>query len=80
MSKTKTPTRSRLRKKLKARGLTQRELAFLTEISEPEICRFVRGDRLPRLVLAHAICTVLRCKVDELWPAQYCDEVEHGTD
>lgn len=56
----------RLRKKMRNKGLTQKDLSELTGISEDNISRYIKGYRVPGAYNLMRICTVLECRSDEL--------------
>lgn len=55
-----------LREVRKCRGMTQTELALMTELHRTQISLLERGKRLPRLDTLIKLTSALSCSADEL--------------
>ncbi|MGN6216802.1 MAG: helix-turn-helix domain-containing protein [Solirubrobacterales bacterium] len=55
-----------LREVRETRGMTQTELALMTELHRTQISLLERGKRMPRLDTLVKLTSVLGCSVDEL--------------
>lgn len=55
-----------LREVRECQGMTQTELAFMTELHRTQISLLERGKRMPRLDTLIKLASVLACSVDEL--------------
>lgn len=49
----------RVRALMEEKGLSQKELSKLSGVSEPSLCRYLRGDIEPRLDIVHNVARVL---------------------
>ena len=49
----------RVKELMKEKKLSQKGLSFLSGISEPSICRYLRGDTEPRIDVVHNIAAAL---------------------
>lgn len=56
----------RLRKVMRHRKLTQKQLAQLAGIEEDTLSRYLHRTRIPRIDILIAICDALDCSVDSL--------------
>ncbi len=56
----------RLKAKMKEKGLTQRALSKLTDISEPAISKYLSGSRIPHLEIVGKFANALGCSADYL--------------
>lgn len=57
----------KLRKFLKEKGLTQRELSKLAGCTECAVSRFVHGDRLPQIKLFYRIAKALNKPMEDFF-------------
>ena len=56
----------RLRKRMKRKGLNQRQLADLADLSEVTLSRYINGLREPSSHIVYQLAKALDCTVDEL--------------
>ncbi len=71
----------RLEKLLKIRGLTQKELAEKSEVTEAAISHYVKGDRTPRSAVLYRIAMALDTTSDYLIegvPQDYVNEIKYA--
>ena len=57
---------SRLRTLREAKGLTQRDLAALSDVSQPAVAMYESGDRCPTLEIAARLARALGVRIEEL--------------
>jgi len=68
-----------LRSQLKAKKMSQRQLAQLSGVDHSTISRLIRGDRMPSLGTATKLARGLREIHDDAEPPQYLGVVSSGT-
>ncbi len=71
----------RLEELLKARGMTQKELAAKSGVTEAAMSHYIKGDRTPRSVVLSRIATALNTTSDYLMegiPQDYADEIGYA--
>ena len=68
-----------LRSQLKAKKMSQRQLALLSGVDHSTISRLIRGDRMPSLGTATKLARGLREIHDDAEPPQYLGVVSAGT-
>ena len=71
----------RLEELLKTRGITQKELAQKSGVTEAAICHYIKGDRTPRSSVLTRIALALNTKSDYLMegiPQNYINEIGYA--
>ena len=69
----------RLKAALEYRHMTQRELAYLADLTEAAVSHYVKGDRLPKTDIAIKICNILYVSLD--WYVNgYCKRCKRNQD
>lgn len=71
----------RLEELLKARGMTQKELAAKSGVTEAAMSHYVKGDRTPRSAVLSRIATALNTTSDYLMegiPQDYVNEIGYA--
>ena len=61
----------KLKKKLKLKGVTQKELASAIEVSEVAISRYISGKRIPSMYTVIKIAKFFHCPIDDLTDFDY---------
>ncbi len=62
----KTSFNHRLEEAITKAGITQKQLANLTGITEAAVCHYLKGDRIPRTIVTGKMAQVLGCSMDYL--------------
>ena len=66
MKKEMTSVGARISELLRYRGMTQKQLAEKAKITEAAVCRYVKGERVPRAITVAAIAKALEVSPSEL--------------
>ncbi len=81
MSTERNPFGLRLEELIKANGITQKELAARSGVTEAAMSHYVKGDRMPRSVVLSRIATALNTTSDYLMegvPQNYINEIGYA--